>query len=84
LGTRGEVLVHMLSERGIYVSMGAACKTRSKRDNSSLALMGYSRERAESALRISFSHLNTLAEIDEVTHALVECVAQLRKVSGYK
>jgi len=84
LGTRGEVLVHMLSERGIYVSMGAACKSRNKRDTSSLALMGYAKDRAESAVRFSFSHLNTADEIDETKRALAQCVAQLRKVSGWR
>ncbi|MCL2363317.1 MAG: aminotransferase class V-fold PLP-dependent enzyme [Defluviitaleaceae bacterium] len=84
LGTRGEVLVHMLSERGIYVSMGAACKSRNKRDTSSLALMGYAKDRAESAVRFSFAHMNTLEEVKETKHALVQCVAQLRKVSGWR
>jgi len=84
LGTRGEVIVHMLSERGIYVSMGAACKSRNKRDTSSLALMGYTKDRAESAVRFSFSHINTLAEVEETKHALKQCVAQLRKISGWR
>jgi len=83
-GTRGEVLVHMLSERGIYVSMGAACKSRNKRDVSSLTLMGYPRDRAEGAVRFSFSHMNMLDEVEETKRALVQCVAQLRKVSGYR
>jgi len=84
LGTRGEVLVHMLSERGIYASMGAACKSRNKRDTSSLALMGYAKDRAESAVRFSLSHLNTLDEIEETKRALKQNVAQLRKISGHR
>lgn len=83
-GARGEVLVHMLSERGIYISMGAACKSRNKREKSSLVLMGFPRETAESALRLSFSHLNTLEEIIKTKHELTECVAQLRRVSGWR
>jgi cysteine desulfurase len=83
LGTKGEVLVHMLSEKGIYVSMGAACKAR-KKDKSALSAMGFTQEIAESALRFSFSHLNTLEEIATTKKALIACVQQLRKVSNYK
>jgi len=83
LGTRGEVLVHMLSEQHIYVSMGAACKSRSKKDTSSLALMGVDRARAESAVRFSFSHRTTPADVVTTKKALIACVAQLRKISGY-
>jgi cysteine desulfurase len=83
-GTRGEVLVHMLSEKGICVSMGAACKSRNKRDKSALVVMGFFRETAEAALRFSFSHFNTLEEIEETKKVLITCVNQLRKISGYK
>jgi cysteine desulfurase len=82
-GTKGEVLVHMLSERGICVSTGAACKAR-KRDKSTLAHMGFPREIIESAIRVSFSHLNTPDEILKTRSALAACVAQLRKIKGYK
>ncbi|MCL2204246.1 MAG: cysteine desulfurase [Defluviitaleaceae bacterium] len=82
-GAKGEVLVHMLSEKGICLSMGAACKSRRK-DKSALAAMGYPKEIAESALRFSFSHFNTPEEIQHTLEALTTCVNQLRKISGYK
>ncbi|MCL2189359.1 MAG: aminotransferase class V-fold PLP-dependent enzyme [Defluviitaleaceae bacterium] len=82
LGTKGEVLVHMLAEKGIMVSMGAACKSR-KKDKSALAAMGKSREFTESALRISFSHLNTQDETEYAKEILRTAVMQLRKISRY-
>jgi cysteine desulfurase len=79
-GTKGEVLVHMLSERGIYVSTGAACKSR-KKDKSVLAAMGFPKEIAESALRFSFSILNTVEEINKTKVELIDCVNRLRKIT---
>jgi cysteine desulfurase len=82
-GAKGEILVHMLSEKGIHASMGAACRSR-KRDKSALSLMGFPREAVASAVRFGFSHLNTMEEIVVVKNELAACVKRLRKVSGWK
>ena len=79
MGVKGEVLVNMLSEKGIYVSTGAACKT-SKKEVPALMQMGYNRERADSAIRFSFSHHNTVCEAKLVGQAVAECVTKLRKI----
>ncbi|MCL2286316.1 MAG: cysteine desulfurase [Firmicutes bacterium] len=79
LGVKGEILVHVLSERGIYVSMGAACRSR-KNTKTALEAMGFSEEAANSAIRFSFSHLNTIEEVDRAKVTITECVNQLRKV----
>ena len=78
-GVKGEVLVNMLSEKGIYVSTGAACKT-SKKEVPALVLMGFSKERADSAIRFGFSHANTAHEAKHVRSAIVECVKMLRNL----
>ena len=78
-GVKGEVLVNMLSEKGVYVSTGAACKA-SKKDVSALALMGFNMERADSAIRFSFSHINTVSEADLARKAIIESVKLLRKI----
>jgi len=78
-GLKGEVLVHALSKKGIYTSMGAACKSR-KNSKTSLEAMGFSRERAESAIRFSFSHMNTIEEVVAAKAAIVECVQSLRQI----
>jgi len=81
LRLRGETLVHMLSEKQLFASMGAACRSR-KRVKSTLEVMGFDAARAESAVRFSFSHLNT---IDEAVHAkaiIIESVQQLRQALG--
>ena len=82
LGINGETLVHLLSEKGIYASMGAACRSR-KRESSLLEVMGFSRERAQTAVRFSFSHLNTLEEAATARAVITECVMQLRRMLRY-
>jgi cysteine desulfurase len=83
MGIKGETLVHMLSEQGIYVSMGAACSSSKKNRAFPLMRMGYSKERAESAVRFSFSYLNTTEEAKTVKQVLVKSVTTLREVIRY-
>ena len=80
LGVKGEVLVNMLSERGIYISTGAACKAL-KKDIPPLALMGYNKVVANSAVRFSFSPYNRLCEAVHVRKSVAECVNFLRKIN---
>lgn len=83
MGIKGETLVHILSEKGIYVSMGAACRSRTKK-KSTMEEMGFSAERAQSAVRFSFSHLNTPEEAEIVKEAVKKSVAEMRRVLGRK
>ncbi|MCL2387814.1 MAG: aminotransferase class V-fold PLP-dependent enzyme, partial [Defluviitaleaceae bacterium] len=78
-GIKGETLVHLLSEKGIYVSMGAACRSR-KKTTSILETMGFTPERAQSAVRFSSSHLNTIEEAAKVKEIIVSSVEQMRRV----
>ena len=82
LGCKGEVLVHMLYEQGLCTSMGAACRSRTN-TKTSLEAMGYDAAHAASALRLSFSHINTLDEAHAAKAKIIDCVTQLRKITGY-
>ena len=64
-GVRGEVLVHALEEKGIYMSTTSACSSKKGTNSGTLLAMQVPTEWATSAVRISFSHTNTLAEVDE-------------------
>jgi cysteine desulfurase len=81
VGIKGETLVHLLSEKKIYASMGAACRSR-KKVKSVLEAMGFSAERAGAAVRFSFSHLNTVEEAVHVKKIVIESVLQMRRVLG--
>lgn len=81
IGLRGETLVHMLSERGICIATGAACRTR-KAEASPLHALGYDEARVGSAVRFSFSPDNTIEETHVVKSAVRECVLQLRAMQA--
>jgi len=81
IGLKGETLIHLLSERGVFASMGAACRSR-KNTKSALEIMGFPPEQASSAIRFSFSHLNTMEEAIAAKAIIIDCVTQLRKMLG--
>ncbi|MCL2216425.1 MAG: aminotransferase class V-fold PLP-dependent enzyme [Defluviitaleaceae bacterium] len=81
LGINGETLIHLLSDNGLCASMGAACNSR-KKAKPPLELMGFDHARALSAVRFSFSFLNTLEEAKAAKGIIINCVKQLRKMVG--
>jgi cysteine desulfurase len=79
-GVRAEVLLHALEEKGVYVATGSACSSHHRKGkNRVLESVGISGERAESAIRFSFSCMNTLEEMDLAAQAVWDCVALLRR-----
>ncbi len=82
IGVRSEVLLHALEEEGIYVSAGSACSSNKRLPVSPvLEKMGLPREEAESALRFSFSELNTTQEVEICLETLEKLVPMLRRYS---
>lgn len=73
-GLPNREVVEFLDSRDIFISSAAACKSKSpfSRGPSVLESLGVSRILADSALRISFSYLNTRSDIDTLVQALVE------------
>jgi len=79
LGVRGEVLLHALEEKGVYVSTGSACSAHKKGGSRVLAAMGFTGARLEGALRFSLCPFNTEEEMDAAAQALRDCVTVLRR-----
>ena len=77
-GYRSETLLHFLEDKNIYVSSGSAC-SRGK-GSYVLSESGLSRLRVDSAIRVSFSRFNTLADVDAFVSALEAAKATLRRV----
>ncbi|HAQ08459.1 MAG TPA: cysteine desulfurase NifS [Bacillus bacterium] len=75
-GFTNKKVVEFLDHRDIFISSAAACKSNHSRGPSALESLGLSRELAESALRVSFSHHNTKGEIDMLIEALVDYYRQ--------
>lgn len=59
---RSETMLHFLEELNVFVSSGSACAKG--KPSHVLSAMGLSRDRADSALRISFSKYNNKEDID--------------------
>ena len=79
LGVRGEVLLHALEEKGIYVSTGSACSAHKKGKNSILNAMGVVGDRQEGAIRFSICPFNTEDEMDITADVIEEQLAFLRR-----
>lgn len=77
-GLKGEVLLHALEERGIYVSTGSACHSRRPQPSHVLLAMGLPEKDIASTLRFSLSAENTMEEMDYTLEQLAEIVAFLR------
>ncbi|WP_027364952.1 cysteine desulfurase family protein [Desulfotruncus alcoholivorax] len=81
-GLRGEVLLHALEGRGVYVSTGSACSSRKKPGSHVLRAMGLAEQLVEGAVRFSISTLNTAAEIDYAVEVTAGVVHELRELYG--
>jgi cysteine desulfurase len=79
-GMRGEVLLHTLEQKGIYVSVGSACNSKNKKYSYVLDALGLNVVEMESAIRFSFSHLNTFEEIDYAVEEISKSVEELNKI----
>ncbi|MDR3050272.1 MAG: cysteine desulfurase [Oscillospiraceae bacterium] len=77
-GVGGEVMLHALESRGVYVSTGSACSSRREKHSAVLAAMGLSGDRLDSAIRFSLSPLNTDEEIAFAAQAALALYAQLK------
>jgi cysteine desulfurase len=84
LGVKGEVLLHDLEQRGVFVSTGAACSSKRKGGSRVLAAMGLSPAEMEGAIRFSFGDFNTEEETDRAAEAVCAAVARFRKLGRYR
>ena len=78
-GIKGEVLLHYLEQKGVYVSTGSACSSK-KKGSHVLNAMGLTPKEIEGAIRFSLSDLNTEEEIKEAVKILKESVNDLRMI----
>lgn len=72
-----QTLVLMMSARNAYISAGSACNSGSTESSHVLKAIGMSDAQAHQTVRISFSALNTLKEVEEAAKILSDCVIDL-------
>ncbi len=79
-GFKGETFVHLLEEKGIYVSTTSACSSRIPQASKTLLAMGIPVEEAKSAIRISLSYDNTIKEAKKAINVISESLNHLGEV----
>jgi len=78
-GIPGSVLVNALSAKGICISTGSACQSRSVNASHVLKAMGVAKNVAEAAVRISTSKMNKDEEIESFIEVLTDIVSSLHR-----
>lgn len=76
---KGEVLLHALEEKGIFVSSGSACASNHQKISESLQAIGVNKEYLDSTIRFSFCEYTTMDEINYTIEQLKEIVPMLRR-----
>lgn len=79
-GVRGEVLVHFLEQKSIFIAMGAACSSKRRGQSHVLEAIGLSHDEISSAIRISLAPELTLAQISYVSASLARTVKEIRNI----
>ena len=77
-GVTGEMLVHLMSAKGAYISSGSACSSGDSTGSHVLKAIGVPDDRAADGVRISLSTENTAAEVEHLISALRDSVIQAR------
>lgn len=77
--SKGEVLLHALEERGVYVSSGSACSTNHPGISGSLRAIGVRENLLDSTLRFSFSLETTTKEIEYALEQVKVILPMLRR-----
>lgn len=78
-GVRSEVLLHVLEDKGVYVSSGSACSSNHPGISGTLKGIGVAQKLLDSTIRMSFGMFNTKEEVDYTIDVLKELVPVLRR-----
>jgi cysteine desulfurase len=78
-GVRGEVLLHLLEEKEIYVSTGSACSSKGHGDSHVLQAIGLKTEEVKGTIRFSFNEFNSKEEVDYTIEVLEKSLKFLRR-----
>lgn len=76
---RGEVLVHYLEQKGIFVSTGSACSSKT-RNNRILEAIDLNEEYMDGTIRISLGYFNNTDEVEYVVDNIKQSVNEIRKI----
>ena len=78
-GLRAEPMLHLLSERGVYLSSGSACSAHKKSASHVLIAMGLPDALLRSALRVSFSPESPMEDVAALLEGIKACQTTLAR-----
>ena len=81
-GCEGDSLLYLLDAAGVECSTGSACQAGVPQPSHVLLAMGYTESEARGALRLSFGHTSTDADVDAFLAALPGVVERARRAGG--
>lgn len=70
----GETLLLMLASKEVYLSAGSACRSLESEPSHVLTAMGLTPDEARDSVRVSFSTMNGLWEMDAAAREMADCV----------
>lgn len=76
-GYKSEPMLNALAAKNIFISKGSACAKGHR--SYVLSELGYDNNRIDSAIRISFSRLNTKEDIDELCSSIKDITGRMRR-----
>ena len=77
---KSETMLHFLSSKGVYVSSGSACSSNGNAVSSALTAYGRTEKEADASIRVSFSHENTVDDVNALCDALIEGLERLSRM----
>jgi len=80
-GIEGESLLLSMNDKGISVSTGSACSSKTLEPSHTLISLGLLHEEAHGSLQFTFGRFTSQRDIDAAAEALPDVVNRLRKLS---
>ncbi|MBQ3597024.1 MAG: cysteine desulfurase [Clostridia bacterium] len=77
VGLKGEIMMHLLEDKGIIVGNGSACSSKNPFSRV-ISSCGYKKDVLDGVIRVSFSAENTLSEAEFVVNELNENASRLK------
>jgi cysteine desulfurase len=78
---RGEVLLHYLEDKEIYVSTSSACSSKGTEKSHVLKGISLKDDEIEGAIRFCFSYENTIEDIEYTIQILKESISEIRQIT---
>ena len=78
---RGEVLLHYLEDKDIYVSTSSACSSQGTEKSHVLKGIGLNNNEIEGSIRFCFSYENTIEDLDIAMESLKHSIEEIRQIT---